>query len=79
MSEKRSEMVIDPKDFPVFLRARMMRLNVAEYAAELGVTPKLVYMLLAGTRKPSAAILKKVGLKVVYQTMAPASERVKNK
>jgi hypothetical protein len=70
MPQKRPDLIIDPKDFHVFLKARMMRDTVAEYSAKLGVSPKLVWMLLNGTKKPSKAILKKVGLEVVYRAVS---------
>jgi transcriptional regulator with XRE-family HTH domain len=65
MSEQ-PELIIHPTDFPVFLKARMMGLSVAEFAEKLEVTPKYIYMLLKGERPPSDAILKKVGLEVYY-------------
>jgi hypothetical protein len=72
---KRPELIIEPKEFPIFLKARMMNATVNEYAASLGVSPQLLYMLLTGTKKPSAAILKKVGLEVVYQARGPESQK----
>jgi hypothetical protein len=66
MSDKQPDLIIDPEDFHVFLKARMGTDTVAEFGAKLGVTTKLVYFLLNGTRKPSAAILKKLGLKTVF-------------
>ena len=77
MSAKRSELIIDPKDFPVFLKARMMRDSAVDYATGLGISTKLLWMLLNGSKKPSAAILKKVGLEVVYRTVPPIVERAK--
>ena len=77
MSAKRSELVIDPVDFPVFLKARMMRDDVATYATKLGISANLLYLLLTRKRKPSAAILKKVDLEVVYRTRTATSERGK--
>lgn len=67
---KRPELIIEPKEFPLFLKARMLNASVAEFGKTLGVSPSLVYMLLAGTKKPSAAILKKLGLEVVYRAHA---------
>jgi hypothetical protein len=77
MSAKWPELIIDPKDFPVFLRARMMQDSVAGYAAKLGISANLLYLLLTGKRKPSAAILRKVDLEVVYRARPAAMERVK--
>jgi hypothetical protein len=68
---KRPELIIEPQEFPLFLKARMMNATVADFAKGLGVTPSLVYMLLAGTKKPSLAILKKLGLDVVYRARMP--------
>jgi len=72
MNQKQQELIIDPKDFHVFLKARMFGDSMAEFAAKLGISTTLLYMLLAGTRKPSAAILKKVGLEVCYRAVLPA-------
>jgi hypothetical protein len=77
MTQKRTELIIDPVDFHVFLKARMMQDTVAEYAAKLGVSPKLVYMLLNGTKKPSAAILKKMGLEVVFRAVSDSAGKGK--
>lgn len=72
---KRQDLIIEPRDFPVFLKARMLQAKVDEFAASLGVTPKLVYMLLNGSKKPSAAMLKKLGLEVVYRVADPGSKK----
>lgn len=70
MAEKNPDLVIEPEDFPVFLKARMLTDSVAEYAEKTGIHPKLLYLLLNGQRKPSAEILEKVGLEVVYRAKA---------
>jgi hypothetical protein len=66
MTDRQVRLTIEPKDFPVFLRARMMGDTVGEFAAKLNVTRSTVYMLLSGDLQPSAKILAKVGLKVAY-------------
>ena len=66
MSEKQPDLIIDPEDFHVFLKARLGTDSVAEFAAKLDVTPKLVYLLLNGSRGPSKEILKKLGLKIAF-------------
>jgi hypothetical protein len=66
MTEKQVRLTIEPEDFPVFLRARMMGDSVGEFAAKLDVTRSTVYMLLSGELQPSAKILEKVGLKTAY-------------
>ena len=71
---KRPELIIEPKEFPLFLKARMLNTSVAEFAKTLGVSPSLVYMLLAGTKKPSPAMIKKLGLEVVYRARIPESK-----
>jgi transcriptional regulator with XRE-family HTH domain len=43
----------------------------AEIAKKLGVVPKLIYLLRTGKRTPSAAILKRCGLEVVYRAVPP--------
>ena len=75
MTEKRQDLIIDPKDFPVFLKARMMNQSVAEYAVETGIHPQQIYNLLQGKRLPSKEDLQKVGLEIVYRAKArPASK-----
>lgn len=73
--KKRPDLIIDLEDFPVFLKARMLQDSVEEYAAKLGVSSKLLYALLRGSRKPSPAILKKLGLKVAYRVVGPQQNR----
>lgn len=73
MSKQQPDLIVEPEQFPLFLKARMMRGSVADLAKELGVTGKLVYMLLSGERKPSAAILKKLGLEVVFRLKEPGA------
>jgi predicted transcriptional regulator len=70
MTDKRQDLIIDPKDFHVFLKARMMTDSVAEYAAKKDINPKLLYMMLQGKRAPSKEILKKVDLEVAYRAKA---------
>lgn len=79
MSEKLSDLIIEVEDFPVFVKARMGLDTVKEFAAKIGVAPQMVYMLASGQRKPSPAILKKMGLKVAYvvDRSAPAKARAK--
>lgn len=65
MSDK-PQLIIHPSDFHVFLKARMMRDSVAEFAEKLGVTPTHIYLLLKGDRQPSKEMLAKLGLEVYY-------------
>jgi hypothetical protein len=67
-----NDLVVDPADFPTFLKARMGGRTVAQFAKELGISENLLYVLLAGSRKPSAAVLKKLGLKIAYQLVLVA-------
>jgi hypothetical protein len=68
MSKQQPDIIIEPENFRLFLMAwRGQHGSMAECAAKLGVSQKLIYMLLSGDRKPSAAILKKLGLEVVYR------------
>lgn len=62
VSRLSNEVVVEVHDFPVFLAARRVQFGGVEgLAKHLGVSQKLVYYLLAGKRKPSNAILKKLG------------------
>jgi len=60
-------MIVDPKNFADFLKGRMMGDSVAEFSAKTGINQQLLYMLVQGKREPSEAVLKKVGLEIVYQ------------
>jgi len=66
----KQDLIIEPDDFPAFLKGRFPG-GVVEIAAKLGVGQKMVYFLLAGKRKPSAKILHKCGLEVVYRAVPP--------
>jgi transcriptional regulator with XRE-family HTH domain len=57
------------EEFPVFLAGFMhaKRKTPKEFAAFLGVSPQLLYMLRNGSRSPSQEILKKIGLEVAYR------------
>lgn len=86
------DLIIDPPDFPIFLKARMGTSTVAEFSAETGIHPKLIYQMLTAAngpgkgRAPSKDVLKKLSLKVAYvvdrssapaKTSAPAKARAK--
>jgi Helix-turn-helix len=75
MTDKRADLIIEPKDFPVFLKARMMSDSIAEYAAKTGIHPQMLYMMLAGKRPPSAEVLRKVGLEIVYRAKAKPEKK----
>lgn len=51
----------------VTVKMQMSGLDVQGYAKKLGVTHKLVYMMINGARLPSKALLKKLGLETVYR------------
>jgi hypothetical protein len=67
---RKPDLIIEPKDFRAFLHGRFQG-DADAAAAHLGVSKKLVYMLLSGSRKPSSAILKKCGLEVVFRAVRP--------
>lgn len=78
MSKKENSLIIEPGDFHVYLKAWMGAngyQSVEQLAVRLGVSRELVYMLLTGSRKPSAAILEKVGLETVFRAVAPAKSK----
>lgn len=68
MANKKQPLIIEPKDFRVFLAARMaaLGLKVADMAGVLGVSQATVYQLLSGTIAPSEEVLKRAGLRTVY-------------
>ncbi len=57
--------LIQPEEFPAEFR-RIVGGDVAGTAEQLGISSAFVYMLMQGTRKPSAALLAKCGFKVVF-------------
>ncbi len=65
MTEKKPDRIFYMEEFPILLKAKMMNDTIAEFAEKLDVSPKLIYMLLAGTRAPSESILRKLGLMTV--------------
>jgi hypothetical protein len=81
------DLIIDPLDFPIFLKARMGTSTVAEFAAATGIHPKLIYQMLSAAdgsdkgRAPSKDVLKKLNLKIAYvvDRSAPAKARAKKK
>jgi predicted transcriptional regulator len=51
----------------VTVKMQMSGLDVRGYAEKLGVPHQTIYAILAGDRLPSKALLKKLGLEVVYR------------
>jgi len=51
----------------VTVKMQMSGLDVKGYAEKLGVSHKMVYMIMNGSRLPSKALLKKLGLETVYR------------
>jgi transcriptional regulator with XRE-family HTH domain len=70
--KRADSLVIEVKDFRVYLFARMQIAKKAprEYAEQLGISVDLLYLLLNGRRKPSASILQKVGLETCYRSVS---------
>jgi len=66
---KQDSLVIAESEFRVYLVALMgaKKVTVKEFADELGVSVDLLYLLMQGKRKPSPAMLKKLGLEVSYR------------
>jgi hypothetical protein len=65
---KKESTVIRPEDFPVFLSGvvHAKRKSPKEFAASLGISPQLLYMLLNGKRAPSANVLRNLGLQIAH-------------
>jgi predicted DNA-binding transcriptional regulator AlpA len=51
----------------VTVKVQMSGLDVRAYAAKLGVPHQTIYAIMNGKRLPSKALLKKLGLEVVYR------------
>jgi transcriptional regulator with XRE-family HTH domain len=68
MANKKQPLIIEQKDFKVFLAARMGVLggDIAGLAEFLGVSQATAYQLLSGAAEPSAEVLKRAGLRSVY-------------
>ncbi len=69
MAGKPRPIIIEPSDFSAYFAATMgaLGLNVAQFAAHLGISRAAVYALMSGELQPSEKILKKCGLEVVYR------------
>jgi predicted transcriptional regulator len=65
---KNKSAVVIPEEFPVFLGGVMhaKKKSPKDFAASLGISPQLLYMLLNGRRAPSASVLGTLGLQVAY-------------
>jgi predicted transcriptional regulator len=61
--------VITASELKMFVTVKMQMsgLDVKGYAEKLGVPHQTIYAILAGARLPSKALLKKLGLEVVYR------------
>lgn len=55
-----------PEQFPIWLRERLQGLTHAQAAAQLEIPTEQLERLLDGHWKPSKAICRKIGLKMVY-------------
>jgi plasmid maintenance system antidote protein VapI len=51
----------------VTVKMQMSGLDVRGYAEKLGVPHQTIYAIMTGARLPSKALLKKLGLEVVYR------------
>ena len=66
---KRRQIVLQSADFRIYLMVKVetSMQSGAEFARSLGISADLLYLLMAGKRKPSAAVLSKLNLEVCYQ------------
>lgn len=78
---KPKPIIIETKDFPIFLATRMgtLRIKVADLAEELGVTAAAVYAMLAGDLIPGDAIIRKLGLRPAFILDVDSVEEAKLK
>ena len=86
MSKKDEEIIVGPEDFPAYLHAWMVKHgysmedeqeradSIKRFAAYLGVTRELVYMMFKG-RAPSRAVREKVGLETVWRVNPEVARR----
>jgi hypothetical protein len=51
----------------VTVKMQMAGLDVKGYAEKLGVPHQTIYAIMTGARLPSKALLKKLGLEIVYR------------
>jgi predicted transcriptional regulator len=51
----------------VKIKMQMLGLDAKGYAERMGVPHQTIYAILSGARLPSKAMLKKLGLEVVYR------------
>jgi hypothetical protein len=54
----------------VSVKMQMSGLDIQGYARHLGVPHQTIYAIMTGARLPSKALLKKLGLEVVYRISA---------
>jgi hypothetical protein len=77
-SEKKLDEVTEPTIYPaqfsILFRERMQGQTIEQAAAQLQVSPQFVERIVEGTWRPSEAICKKMGLKVVYAISEPPAE-----
>jgi hypothetical protein len=64
--------VITADELKIFvqLKMQMSGLTALEYAEKMGVPRQTIYAILNGDRLPSKALLKKLGIEVVYRITA---------
>ena len=71
--------VVKPEDVVAWIAVQMGERSITQFAADLGVGRQTLYDVLSGARPPSKSLLKRLGLKIVYQIVEPEEVPAKRK
>lgn len=71
--------IVQPENVILWITWRMGKKSVTDFAKELGIGRQSLYDVLSGSRQPSKSMLKKLGLRVVYQIVDPEETPAKRK
>lgn len=71
--------VVKPEDVIGWITVQMGERSITQFATDLGVGRQTLYDVLSGARPPSKSLLKRLGLRVVYQIVAPEATPAKRK
>jgi hypothetical protein len=77
ISRVRTSGVITAPELKMFVTVKMQMsgLDAKGYAEKMGVPHQTIYAILSGARLPSKAMLKKLGLEVVYRIVPESAKR----
>lgn len=64
--------IVKPEDVIAYIAGAIMgERTVTQFAKDLGVARQSLYDVLSGARPPSKSLLKRLGLRVVYEIVPP--------